>query len=335
MKKLLYLVIILLVFGLSINAEEALLIDFSLLTPDFPADSPTLNERTIMDYSTLAGRGYTAEQRQEMKSSLALEEWTVTLNSSAKSMLADSVSNVRAAQVNPESDLYSGETVLGFRTLFPSEPYNAFITITPPFEILPTADRDELQVDGSLIVPEEEIGGSRKFVSFGVLQNVGSLRSMSVSTYGLNYPHRMTILIEDNDRVVHEIPFGNLEFSGWGEVSWENPNYIEDVRKRELRIRPTYPTGLSYIRLLGIRIYRNGDQIGGDYVGYVKDIKVTYDRANQQLEEDINSEAIWGIQQQRADEQRFNSLERFGREQVLQYIERLNQHVVQDIDGIE
>lgn len=335
MKKILYLFCAFFVLGLYIHAEDALLIDFSLLTPDYPADNPTLHERTILDYSIAAGTNYTAEQKAEMKTSLALTDWVVKLNSSADSLFADSVSYVRPAVVNDNSPFYPGDTVLGIRTSFPTEPYNAYITIRPPFKILAYADRDELQPDGSLVVPAEEEGAGRKFDSLGVVKNVGLLRSVAVSTYGLNYPHKLTVLIEDIDRKIHEIPLGHMEFEGWQELEWMNPNYIEDVKKRDLRVRPLYPTLSPYIRFVGIRIYRNGIQVGGDFIGYIKDIQVTYDKAREQFEENIDNERVWGILRERSEERRQAELQGVGRLELLRYIERLKKHVVQDLEGVE
>ncbi len=318
-----------------VHAEDALLIDFSLLLPDYPADDPTLHERTILDYSFLAGTNYTDEQKREMKTSLALDEWVVKLNSSADSRFADAVSYVRPAVVNQNSPLYPGDTVLGIRTSFPTEPYNAYITIRPPFEILAHADRDELQPDGSLIIPAEEEGAGRKFDSLGVVKNVGLLRSLSVSVYGLNYPHKLSVLIEDTDGVEQEISLGNMEFEGWDELTWDNPNYIDDVKKRDLRVRPLYPISLPFVRLLGMRIYRNGTQVGGDFIGYVKDIKATYDKAREQFEENINNEQVWGILRERAEQDRVTELQGIGKLEILRYIERIKKHVVQDLEGIE
>ena len=34
---------------------------------------------------------------------------------------------------------------------------------------------------------------------------------------------------------------GYLEFDGWRTLTWNNPNYVADVRNRELRKFPLYP----------------------------------------------------------------------------------------------
>ncbi|MBQ3686698.1 MAG: flagellar protein, partial [Treponema sp.] len=68
-------------------ARESTVIDFSLLTADSVADengNPTQNARTVMDYAKAAGSSWTSEQKALMKTSLALNQWEVELNSSAK-----------------------------------------------------------------------------------------------------------------------------------------------------------------------------------------------------------------------------------------------------------
>ena len=69
-------------------AEEAMLIDFTLLDADCVADDNgdnTQNSRTVMDYSISAGATFTEDQKTLMKTSLALPEWEVQLNSCCSS----------------------------------------------------------------------------------------------------------------------------------------------------------------------------------------------------------------------------------------------------------
>ena len=81
--------VVLLLVGAFCFAEEATIIDFTLLDADIIADdngNPTQNSRTAMDYSVTAGATFTAEQKSLMKTSLALPEWEVVLNSSAQNV---------------------------------------------------------------------------------------------------------------------------------------------------------------------------------------------------------------------------------------------------------
>ena len=70
-------------------ADEAMLIDFTLLDADCVEDengNATQNKRTVMDFSVSAGSTFTDDQRALMRTSLALPEWEVVLNSSAKTV---------------------------------------------------------------------------------------------------------------------------------------------------------------------------------------------------------------------------------------------------------
>ena len=68
-----------------VSAEEAVVVDFSLLNADIVADKAgnmTQNRRTVMDFGVAAGASYTDEQKALMRTSLAIGEWEVVLNSS-------------------------------------------------------------------------------------------------------------------------------------------------------------------------------------------------------------------------------------------------------------
>ncbi len=312
-------------------ADEALMLDFSLLGADYPADDPVHNERTLLDYGFIVrSAAYTAEQRLNMRTSLAIPRWRVTLNSSARSRLSEALSYTREAYVSPDAISFPDQLVLGARVHFPNVPHNAWVEINPPFKIPSFADRDELQADGSLTVPPEEIAGGRKFDSFGVVQNTGVVRTITTSVYGLNYPHRISIVWRDQDDNQYEGFLGDLEYDGWRDLTWENPNYIEDVRNRNLRVLPLYPEELPHIRFEGFRIYRDGGDIGGDFVTYFKAVQVTFDRAYVEADRAIDDEAVWGIIRTRRDVKSRAMLERVGKRGVLEYIESLKKHIVED-----
>jgi hypothetical protein len=128
--------------------------------------------------------------------------------------------------------------------------------------------------------------------------------------------------VEDQDGVQQTIFMDYLEFDGWRTLTWNNPNYIADVRNRELRKFPLYPKGTPYLKLDGFVIYRDSQQEGGDFVTYLKDVKITYDKALITTERDINDEAIWGIIQQRNEARRLAELKRLGGSQVLRFLEQ-------------
>lgn len=324
-RSVLFTLALILIAGV-VAAEEAVLIDFSQLTPDFPADDPIHNERTLVDYSIAAGSSFTEEERAEMRISLAIPSWEIELSSSARSVATVSDSMVRAAPVREGASNYGGETVLGARVAFPTEPFNAWALIRPPFEIPAYADVQTVAADGTLEVAQEEVGRGRKFDNFGVVKNVGVLRSVSLNVLGLNFPHGVSVILEDENSVQHEIFMGYLNFDGWRTLEWRNPNYITEVRDREIRTFPLYPNLTPMRRFIGLRVYRDAATPGGDFITYVRDVSLTYDRAVLQLERDVDDEAVWGILQERERARRDAELRNLGNIQVLRYLEERKMH---------
>ncbi len=303
-------------------AQESVLIDFSELMANWPADDPTDNERTLVDFGDLAGATFTEEERDLMKSSLAIENWDIELSSSSRTMQRVVDSQVRQATVREGATQFENEGVMGIRLSFPTESFNAWALIHPPFEIPAFQDVDELDGDGNLVVPDDEQGVGRKFDNYGVVKNVGTLRTVSMNVYGLNYPYRISLILQDENHNTREVLMGNLEFDGWNELTWENPNYVQDVRNREVRQQPLYPRLSPMRKLVGIRIYRDGSQEGGDFVSYIKDINLTYDLATLDVERDIDDEAVWGILQEREQARRQAELRRLGNVQILRFLEQ-------------
>ena len=318
-------------------AEQSTLIDFNDLAADYPADDPVNDEDTLVDFSGVAGSSFTEEELAQMKTSLAIQNWEVVLASSSRSVMNQSQSLVRPAPVNEDASQFPGETVLGVRVHFPTEPFNSWALVRPPFEIPAYADVTQVEGD-DLIVPQEEQGRGRKFDSRGVVKNVGTLRSVSMNVHGLNFPHGISLVMQDENSETQEIFMGYVEFDGWRTLEWRNPNYITEVRNRELQRFPLYPNLAPMRKLVGIRVYRDAAMQGGDFVTYVKDITITYDRAVLQLERDIDDEAIWGILQEREEARRNAELRRLGQQQVLRFLERQKMHSPDDMgeqDGEE
>lgn len=325
-RSVLFVMIVLMISSGVVLAEEATLIDFNDLNADFPADNPSHNERTLVDYSIAAGSSYTEEEKAEMKVSLSINYWEIDLASSSRNVLTAENSRVAEAQVREGATDFENEYVLGARVHFPTGPFNSWALIRPPFEIPAYADRDYVQDDGSLAVSQEDEGRGTKFDGIGVVKNVGVLRSVSMDVYGLNFPEGISIILQDENNEQHEIFMGYLQFDGWRTLEWRNPNYITEVRNRELQTFPLYPKMAPMRKLIGIRIYRDGAMDGGDFITYIKDVSITFDKAVLQLERDIDDEAVWGILQERERSRREAELRRLGNIQVLRYLEGRKMH---------
>jgi len=356
MKRFVVLSALALVLGAAVYAEESTLIDFSLLTANLRSGSqergnpetfvartqnddgtwndgseglPGLNQQTVMDFRNRPGiNNLTATQRSLMRTSLAIENWLVELSSSSQTVVNNSFSYTKEAT---SRENFGGEIkVMGVRIHFPTEMYNGNAVIRPPFEI-PAYDKSDPPADANAeLTPadrtyddktrfEQDADGKE---GYGVIKNVGTVKQISVNVYGLNFPHSLLVMYEDGDGVMHEANMGSLNFDGWATLTWENPNYVQDVRQRTLRLYPLYPTYAPYIKFAGFRIKRDAMNAGGDFIGYFKDVNVIYDKAVlEDPARDINDEKEWGIIQLREDNKSRDEQEHFGLDQIYRYEE--------------
>jgi hypothetical protein len=331
MKRMIILLTLVLFSVGTLFAEEAVLVDFSRLTADIMNDgdnNPTQNRATLMDYGMVAGASFTPEQKAVMKTSLAIGNWEVTLASSSRFV----ENMIRSYTAEAPSKQYT--TVMGVRIHFPVEPFNSWAYIKPPFEI-PAFEREAEITDDGDIRPNEDSDGittKSRFESqedggpaYGVVKNVGTLKSIQVRVYGLNFPHGLFTTVIDNQGIAKEIFMGYLAFDGWGDLRWDNPGYIQEVRNRELRLYPLYPTSTPFIKFGGFRIARDAAKDGGDFVGYFKDVKVIYDKAMLDTDRDIDDESLWHIINDRETARKIWEMERFGQNQVLRYLDAQKQ----------
>ena len=312
-------------------ADRTVLIDFSELTPDVTvgaATEPNEHEATMLDFSEVAGASYDEEIKKRMKTSLAVENWYVQLASSSRTVGNQAKSYTKVAQLKPTAKPFDGEemagkSVMGVRVHFPLPNFNSYALVTPPFEI--PAYQVATQLQGDTLVEVEGDEGT-KFDGYGVVKNVGVLKSVEVTVYGSNFPNGFGLILKDQDEKEMTIYLDHLQFDGWRKLVWNNPNYITEVRNREIRKFPLYPKSAPYIKLIGLIVYRDSMQEGGDLVAYMKDIEITYDLALLETQRDINDEAIWGILTERQEARKRAELRRVGDMQVLRSLEREKMH---------
>ncbi|MDR2631341.1 MAG: flagellar filament outer layer protein FlaA [Spirochaetaceae bacterium] len=324
MKRIFILVAIALFIVGSLFAEEAVLIDFSKLTADIVANQdnqPTQNRATAMDYANVAGGSFTTEQRSVMKTSLAITNWDVVLASSSRSV---------GNQVNSytlEAPSKQWGTVMGVRVHFPVESWNSWAIIKPPFDIPAFEPQAEIDDDGNVQASEGNgiTGPSRFEDGYGVVKNVGTIKSVAVNAYGLNFPHSLSAILIDAQGNTQNVFMGYLNYDGWGELRWDNPGYITEVRNRELRLYPLYPQSTPFVKFGGFLIQRDGAKEGGDFIGYFKDVKIFYDKAVLDTDRDIDDEALWNIIKERETAKKVWEMEQFGHQQVLRYLESQKQ----------
>ncbi len=303
--------VLLLLVSFSVTAEESVLIDFSTLTADSDDGN---NAATLVDFSDKAGPGYTDEEKALMQTSLAIENWSVQLASSSQTVENMSLSYTKEAPVRDDADRFAGETVMGIRVHFPTQPFNSYAFIRPPFDIPAYMQENE----------EDRSGG--KFEGYGIVKNVGTLKKVEVNVYGSNFPNGIAVVLEDQEGKEQNLFLNYMDFNGWRTLGWLNPNYIEDVRNRELRQYPLYPRTTPLRKLKGFIIYRDAAQEGGDIITYIKDVKLTYDLATIQDVGDIDNEELWGILEEREQSRRNAEWQKLGQMQVLRALEMRKLH---------
>ncbi|MGL1891749.1 MAG: flagellar filament outer layer protein FlaA [Spirochaetaceae bacterium] len=310
MKRLLALLgFTLLLLSNSVFAETATIIDFADLTED----ENGLNTATTIDYSSVAGTTYDVEDKDLMKESLFVDSWNVILNSSAQTVDNDRLSFTQSVFVKETAKRFAGEQVLGVRVHFPNS-FGANAKVVPPFDIPAYMPSDE--------EIEQGIKSGSKFNSYGVLKNVGAIKKISINVFGRKYPHHLSLLFSDSDGNEKLVPVGYMTFDGWRTLTWNNPNYITEVKYRELNAAPIYPVTSNSLIFKGLLIKKSANDKGGDFISYFKDIDVTFDKAiRDDVESDIDDEQVWGILANREEARRNNELRTLGNDQILQYLE--------------
>jgi hypothetical protein len=333
------------------SADEAVLIDFSLLKADIIADSVNQgkfleNRATMMDFSGTAGASYTEEQKKQMRTSLAIRNWDILLASSSRNNLNQSLSMTAEATLASDAKQFAGKPVMGFRVRFPVADFNSWAKVAPPFEI-PAFEPKATIDDQGVITPAKDQGSdpanarlsrfegsydanTKITTAMGIVKNVGVIKSVAVTVKGLNFPHGLSVVLKDSDGNDQVIFLGYLNFDGWKELRWDNPAYVQDVRNRELRVFPLYPKTTPMVKFDGFVVTRDAAHEGGDFVAYVKDVKILYDKAVLEPVRDIDDEALWGIVGKKESERKNMESKRFGSQQVLRYLEKMKQESKSD-----
>lgn len=277
----------------SLVANRAFLIDFGMYAKRI-ADQMKKNEdikKQKQGQSALTG--LPTENLKVTASDWTLAKWEIELNSSASSVRNNVLSyvtnvssgywsnNFKTIYKDTNIEGYSAtadSTVLGARIHFPVHRQNCWAKIHPPFEFNAYDDNADVANQYN-----------------GVLDNVGQIKAISVWVKGRNYKHKLAIRLKDRENVEKEFMMGVLYFDNWRELTWINPNYIDQIKDRVLSRVPLYPRSRPFIKFACFVVYRQMDMLGGDFVIYIRDVKVQYDKAVQDEDKDINDEKIWGI----------------------------------------
>jgi hypothetical protein len=323
MKRMFILLAIVVLTAGVLFADEAVLIDFGKLVadidtmPDDQDDNPNNNRATMMDFSNVAGSSFTEDQKSVMKTSLAISNWDIVLASSSRT-----VSNQIMSYTTEANSAQYG-TVMGVRVHFPVEPFQSWAIIKPPFDIPAFELPAEVDDQGNITASEDaSINDPSRFEDgFGVVKNVGTIKSVAVNVSGLNFPHALSAILVDSEGNEQNVFMGYMLFDGWRELQWNNPQYVQEVRNRELRLYPLYPKSTPFVKFGGFLVQRDAAHEGGDFIAYFKDVKIIYDRAVLDDVRDIDDEGLWNIVKEREAKKKAYEMSQFGEAQVLRYLE--------------
>ena len=210
---------------------------------------------------------------------MSISNWIVEVRSSGLR-----IPNIVKSQCLSVPSKLQKQNVMGVRINFPETRQNDRAYIRPQFEFH-VYDRK----------------GNFSNLSNGIVANVGLIKDVSVWVKGRNYPFDFAVRMIDQDNKAHEYFFGNLFFDNWRKLTWVNANYIDQVKDRVIIRKPMYPKDLPFLKFSSFVVYRNMDQIGGDFILYIKNVSMRFERhATSILEDDIDDEGVWKILQQRA-----------------------------------
>jgi len=273
-------------------------------------------EETLIDFNELGS--YENHEDEQFKM-LFNANWRAALNSSADFLVnrkATYCANAPVKGTITEKNEFKGGTgdgyVLGIRVNFPQSDYNAFAKVTPMFEIESYAGED-----------------GNKFLNKGLLKNTGTLKTIRVYVKGKNFPHAMYINIKDESEKVTAYFLGYLNFEGWGTRSWENPNYLENVRDRRIVRVPLYPRVEPLSKLDSFTFFRDSAALPGDFIAYIGWTKIEYDKSIIETEEDIDDEKIWKIRTDASDLKAKSEKERLERVFELENLEKAKMNKLQ------
>lgn len=222
------------------------------------------------------------------------DEWIVFLNDSAQSVENRRLSyckNVKTKGSQQFDDDAAGEkNVLGVRIHYPEPSWNSWAMAKPAFDLEFYGGSDG-----------EKYTGGR-----GVVRNVGTIKKITSWVCGRNFNIAYIINLQDDTETEIAYPMGNLYFRGWRKVEWENPNYLADVRDRDLVRLPLYPKQQPAVKLDSLQFYRSKEVVGGDFVVYIRDVAIDYEEAvpPQEADYDVDDEDVWQILKTENDRKR-------------------------------
>ncbi|UER67816.1 flagellar filament outer layer protein FlaA [Borrelia sp. BU AG58] len=279
-----------------------LVLDFTELEKD--PSSTKLDLSNYVDYVYSGASGIV--KPEDMVVDLGISNWSVLLAPSARMQAYVRNSLVAPAVVKSDSRRYSGDTVLGVRVLFPSYSQSSAMVL-PPFKIPFYSGED-----------------GNQFLGKGVIDNVKTMKEVKVTVYSLGYEVDLEVLFEDMSGMEYAYPLGTLKFKGWADLVWSNPTYIPNINSRIVRDDvPNYPIASSKMRFKAFRVSKSHSSRNQNFIFYVKDVRVLYDKLNVSLDSDIDNEAVFKVY----EEQGAESLRKLKAQETFKRVLRIRENV--------
>ena len=213
---------------------------FAVLASIFVAASAYgVTNSTLIDFAitgnadNLQPAGDDTNEVVSVQQNLYNDNWVVWLNESAR--LTENRRNSYVTNVDSKGNNGAWEAgkVLGIRVHFPLQSWNSYALVKPAFQLEMYGGTD----------------GTKYTDGKGVIHNVGEIKSISSWVYGRNYLVSYFINLQNELGELKSYPMGNVYFSGWRQLKWENREYLANVRDRVLVRKPLYPKMIPSVKL--------------------------------------------------------------------------------------
>jgi hypothetical protein len=325
MKKV-FITALVLFAAITVSAEKAVLIDFTTFAADTEDGQ---NSATLINLGDYVDYSLSPEDKARLVISYAIENWRVVLEPTARNTYRMNKSQVKEAiskgglptgeaaattttadgtgESAPVVESTGDTTVMGFRAIFPDDANNYYADVMPLFEI-PVFYKND---NGEMVFQEGR----------GVVMNCGFIKTMEVTFNGRNYPMSLEIILINENREKMYIPMGTLDYLGWKTLTWKNKKYLNDSYNRNVEFGPVYPQPLPYWKLYAVRIRKDAQFPGGNFIGYIKDITITYDKAVVKPFRNIDDEDVWHIREEEGMYQTEFELRKLARNKVKIFLE--------------
>lgn len=127
---------------------------------------------------------------------------------------------------------------------------------------------------------------SIKFIEPLKIENISNFKTIKLDYTSFRYISGISLIFEDykGNKIIK--PIGSTELlDGEHTLEWNNPNYIENVKDRNIVLKPLYPYNQADLFLTEIRFHINNGQYN---VQRIKSLQIVYDKDNNSGEEYIN-----------------------------------------------